>query len=126
MIAAPANPGGWTRVRRAVVKQRRVRFLLEPAMAAASPATDMDAGGARPPKGPVWLCSNGWPSAALPTGAPRPGELEELEQHIAGAQTRLRQALLRRRELLAQLRGGACDRPLRLLQAYAEAPGTAP
>lgn len=108
-------------MRRVVVKQRRVRFLLEPATA----AEDMDAGRARPPESPVWLCSNGWPSTALPTGAPHPGELEELERHIAGAQTRLRQALLRRRELLGQLCGGACDRPLRLLQAYAEAPGTA-
>lgn len=94
-------------------------------MAAASPATDMDAEGPRASEGPVWLCSNGWQPAALPTGAPRPAELEELERHIAGAQTRLRQALLRRDELLAQLQDGACDRPLHLLQAYAEVPGTA-
>uniref|UniRef100_A0A671FNJ5 Glutamate receptor n=1 Tax=Rhinolophus ferrumequinum TaxID=59479 RepID=A0A671FNJ5_RHIFE len=122
MPVTPEGTGEWTRVRRAVVKQRRVRFLLEPALAAAG----KDAEGAGPAEGPVWLCSDGWPPAALPTGAPRPGELKELEEHIAGARKRLRQALLRREKLLTQLRGGARDRPLRLLQAYAEAPGTAP
>lgn len=102
-------------MRRAVVKQRRVRFLLEPALA----AVDRDAEGAGPAESPIWLCSDGWPPAALPTGAPRPGELKELEEHIAGARRQLRQALLRREQLLTQLRGGArtdhftCSRPTR-------------
>lgn len=115
MPATPEGTGGWTRVRRAVVKQRRVRFLLEPALAAA----DRDAEGAGPTEGPIWLCSDGWPPAALPTGAPRPGELKELEEHIADARRQLRQALLRRDQLLTQLRGGAqtdhftCSRPTR-------------
>lgn len=116
----PTGPGGWTRVHRAVVRERHVRFLLEPSMAAAEPAMDKDVEVAGPPEGPVWLCSNG----RLPTGALCPRELEELEEHIMGAQARLRQALLRREELLAQLQGGAQDRPLRLLQACAEAPRT--
>lgn len=115
MPATPEGTGGWTRVRRAVVKQRRVRFLLEPALA----AVDRDAEGAGPAESPIWLCSDGWPPAALPTGAPRPGELKELEEHIAGARRQLRQALLRREQLLTQLRGGArtdhftCSRPTR-------------
>uniref|UniRef100_G1QK76 Glutamate receptor n=1 Tax=Nomascus leucogenys TaxID=61853 RepID=G1QK76_NOMLE len=80
---APTAPEGWKRARRAVDKERRVRFLLEPAV------------------GPVWLCSNGL------------------------ARERLRQALVRRGELLAQLEDSARHRPLRLLQAIA-APAEAP
>lgn len=107
---------------RAVVRERRVRFLLEPAMAAAVPAMDKGVEAAGLPEGPMWLCSNG----RLPMGALRPGELEELEEHIAGAQARLHQALLRREELLAKLQGGAQNQPLHLLQACAEAPRTMP
>uniref|UniRef100_A0A2I3G8K2 Glutamate receptor n=1 Tax=Nomascus leucogenys TaxID=61853 RepID=A0A2I3G8K2_NOMLE len=82
--ATPADTDlGWKRARRAVDKERRVRFLLEPAV------------------GPVWLCSNGL------------------------ARERLRQALVRRGELLAQLEDSARHRPLRLLQAIA-APAEAP
>lgn len=114
---APAGPGGWTRVRRAVVRERRVRFLLEPAVAAAAPTGDTDAEEPGPTEDPAWLCSNGQPPAAHGLA----GELEELERHIAGARARLRRALRRRGELLTQLRGGTCDRPLRLLQTCAEA-----
>ncbi|XP_013360514.1 PREDICTED: glutamate receptor ionotropic, NMDA 3B, partial [Chinchilla lanigera] len=105
-MADPKSPRRWKRVRRAVgTERRRVRFLLEPAVAAAQ---DREPG---PPEGPVWLCPNG----GSPT--PRPGELEELERHIETVRERLRQALLRRGELRAQLRDGAGHRPLRLLQA---------
>lgn len=117
---APAGPGGWTRVRRAVVRGRRVRFLLEPAVAAAAPTGDVDAEEAGPTEGPAWLCSNGQPPAAHGLT----GELEELERHIASTRARLRRALLRRGELLTQLRGRTDDRPLRLLQTRREA--TAP
>ncbi|XP_046505329.1 glutamate receptor ionotropic, NMDA 3B, partial [Equus quagga] len=76
--AAPAGPGRCTRVRGAVARERRVRFLLEPAVAAAAPDadadTDTDAAGS--PEGPVWLRSNGRPPAAPPTGAPGPSERE--------------------------------------------------
>ncbi|XP_063085274.1 glutamate receptor ionotropic, NMDA 3B isoform X2 [Cavia porcellus] len=104
--ADPESPGQWKRVRRAVgTERRRVRFLLEPAVAAAQ---DKEPG---QPEGPVWLCSNG----RSPT-PPRPGELEELEQHIEAVRERLRQALLRRGELRARLGDGTRHRPLRLLQ----------
>ncbi|XP_012500861.1 PREDICTED: glutamate receptor ionotropic, NMDA 3B [Propithecus coquereli] len=119
--AAPEGSGACKRVRRAAGKERRVRFLLEPPVAAA-PDADAEAG---TPEGPVWLCSNGRPPAALATGPPRPGELQELEQHIEGVRERLRQALVRRGELLVQLGDSARHRPLRLLQARADA-GEAP
>lgn len=107
-----AGAASWTRVRRAVARERRVRFLLEPAEAAAAP----DSKEAGRPGGPVWLCSNGRLPAVLPSGhPPGPGELEELEQRIESARERLRQALARRGELLAQLGDG--DRPLRLLRS---------
>uniref|UniRef100_A0A8D1SWR3 Glutamate receptor n=1 Tax=Sus scrofa TaxID=9823 RepID=A0A8D1SWR3_PIG len=112
-VAPTMGPRSWTRVRRAVVRERRVRFLLEPAMATATPDAEVDE--AVLPSCPVWLCSN----------APRPGELEELEQHIADTHERLRQALVRRGELLAQLGDSAHDRPCPLLQAFEEAPGAA-
>nr|XP_012291225.1 glutamate receptor ionotropic, NMDA 3B [Aotus nancymaae] len=117
----PAAPEGWKRARRAVDKERRVRFLLEPAVVAA-PDTEAEAA---PPEGPGWLCSNGRATAAKPTGPPRPGELQELERCIESARERLRQALVRRGELLAQLGDSARHRPLRLLQARA-APAEAP
>lgn len=79
-----------------------MRFLLEPAAS----VVDTNVEGAGLPKGPVWLCSNGQPPTTLPTGAPHPGELEELERHISGARARLHQALVRRKELLAQLPSG--------------------
>nr|XP_012601248.1 glutamate receptor ionotropic, NMDA 3B [Microcebus murinus] len=120
--AAPEGSGGCERMRRATGKERRVRFLLEPPVAAA-PDADTEAGTL---EGPMWLCSNGRPpAAALATGRPQPGELQELEQHIEGVRERLRQALLRRGELLAQLGDSARHRPLRLLQARA-ARGEAP
>ncbi|EHB16942.1 Glutamate [NMDA] receptor subunit 3B [Heterocephalus glaber] len=104
--AAPKSPGRWKHVRRAVgTERRRVRFLLEPAVAAAQDTEP------RPPESSVWLCSNGQ------SPAPRPGELEELEQHIEAVRERLRQALLRRGELRAQLGDGTRHRPLQLLQA---------
>ncbi|XP_007460508.1 PREDICTED: glutamate receptor ionotropic, NMDA 3B [Lipotes vexillifer] len=127
-LAAPADPGGWTRVRRASVRERRAHFLLEPAVATtAAPVedasdADADANAAGPPGGPVWLCSNGRPPAELFSGAPRPGELEQLEQRIAGARERLRQALVRRGQLLAQLGDGARDGLCSQLQASEEAP----
>ncbi|XP_070480749.1 glutamate receptor ionotropic, NMDA 3B isoform X2 [Equus przewalskii] len=134
--AAPAGPGRCTRVRGAVARERRVRFLLEPAVAAAAPDADADADtdtdAAGSPEGPVWLRSNGRPPAAPPTGAPGPSEreagpaeLEALERRIAGARERLRRALARRGELLAQLGDGARHRPLRLLRARAEGPRAA-
>lgn len=87
---AAEGAGRWRRVRRAVERERRVRFLLE-------------AGEDRP-----WLCSNG----------PGPqAELRELELRIEAARERLRSALLRRGELRARLGDGARLRPLRLLQA---------
>ncbi|XP_037680090.1 glutamate receptor ionotropic, NMDA 3B [Choloepus didactylus] len=83
-LEAPAGPGGWRRVRRAVAKEQRcVCFLLEPE-GPGDPRSD-----SRPP-------------------SPRPGELEELEQRIAGTQERLRRALLRRGELLAWLGDSIC------------------
>ncbi|XP_047563411.1 glutamate receptor ionotropic, NMDA 3B isoform X2 [Lutra lutra] len=109
--AASAGAASWTRVRRAMARERRVRFLLEPAEAAAAP----DSEEAGRPEGPVWLCSNGRLPAVLPSGPPGPGELRELEQRIESARERLRQALARRGALLAQLGHG--DRPLRLLQS---------
>ncbi|XP_012584885.1 PREDICTED: glutamate receptor ionotropic, NMDA 3B [Condylura cristata] len=109
---APAVERGWTRVRRTVARERRVRFLLEPSAAAGSRA-----------EGPPWPCSNGRPPAALPSSTPPPGELEELEQRISSARERLRLALVRRGELLAQLGDSACDRPPRLLQARPESTG---
>ena len=79
-------------MRRAVERERRVRFHLE------TRETDGD----RP-----WLCSNG----------PGPkAELQELELRIEAARERLRSALLRRGELRARLGDGAQLRPLRLLQ----------
>nr|XP_039321964.1 glutamate receptor ionotropic, NMDA 3B isoform X2 [Saimiri boliviensis boliviensis] len=119
----PAAPEGWKQARRAMDKGRRVRFLLEPAVVTA-PDPDAEAEAA-PPECPGWLCSNGRPSAAKPTGPPRPGELQELERRIESARERLRQALVRRGELLAQLGDSACHRPLRLLRARA-APAEAP
>ncbi|XP_058137057.1 glutamate receptor ionotropic, NMDA 3B [Dasypus novemcinctus] len=74
------GPGDWRRARRAVARERRVHFLLEP-----------DAGPTRP----------------QPGEPEQPGELEHLERRIAGARERLRQALLRRGELLALLGDGA-------------------
>ncbi|XP_062968505.1 glutamate receptor ionotropic, NMDA 3B [Cynocephalus volans] len=118
---APESPGSWKQVRQAVGKERHVRFLLEPAVAA---SLDMEVG-AGPPEGPLWLCSNGRPPTVMPSGASQPGELEELEEHIEGVRERLRQALVRRGELLAQLGDGALDRPLRLLRTM-EAPREAP
>ncbi|XP_004632971.1 glutamate receptor ionotropic, NMDA 3B [Octodon degus] len=101
-LADPESPRRWKRVRRAVsTERRRVRFLLDPAV-----AQDREQG---PPEGPLWLCSNG--------RSPVPGELEELERHIEAVRERLRQALLRRGELRAQLGDGTRHRPLRLLQA---------
>nr|XP_055103065.1 glutamate receptor ionotropic, NMDA 3B-like [Symphalangus syndactylus] len=125
----PKAPEGWKRALRAVDKKRRVRFLLEPAVVVA-PEADADADAyaeaeAAPGEGPVWLCSNGRPPAARPMGAPQPGELQELERCIEVARERLRQALVRRGELLAQLEDSARHRPLRLLQARA-APAEAP
>lgn len=119
----PMAPEGWKRERRVVDKERRVRFLLEPAVVVA-PQADAEAEDA-PRESPVWLCSNGRPPAARPTGAPQPGELQELERCIEVARERLRQALVRRGELLAQLGDSARHRPLRLLQATA-APGEDP
>ncbi|KAG8519190.1 Glutamate receptor ionotropic, NMDA 3B [Galemys pyrenaicus] len=109
----PVAERGWTRVRRTMVRERRVRFLLEPSAASAAPEAETS-----PTEGPAWPCSNGRPPAARPSGALPPGELEELEQSIAGARERLRLALVRRGELLAQLGDSACDRPPRLLQAH--------
>ncbi|XP_054441306.1 glutamate receptor ionotropic, NMDA 3B [Pteronotus mesoamericanus] len=103
---APAGQGNWTRVYQTMVRERHVRFLLEPTVATAASVADMNVEGTRPPEGPVWLCSNGQPPTTLSTGAPCPGELEELERHIAGVRARLHHALVRRRELLAQLPGG--------------------
>ncbi|XP_047387317.1 glutamate receptor ionotropic, NMDA 3B [Sciurus carolinensis] len=110
------GPGRWKRVRRAVGKERRVRFLLEPGVAAAQEAAEAEPG---TPEGPVWMCSNGPPPTAMPVASPRAGELEELERHIEGVRERLRQALVRRGELLARLGDGARHRPLRLLQVQA-------
>ncbi|KAM6168040.1 glutamate receptor ionotropic, NMDA 3B [Erethizon dorsatum] len=104
--AVPESPGRWKHVCPVVgTERRRVHFRLEPAVAAAH---DREPG---PPEGPVWLCSNGR------SPAPRPGEQKELERHIEAVRERLRQALLRRGELRAQLRDGVHHRPLRLLQA---------
>lgn len=99
----------------AMVRERHVHFLLEPTLATAPSVVGTDAEGNRSPEGPTRLCSNGQPPTMLPTGAPRPGELEELEQHIADTRSRLHQALVRHGELLAQLPGGSCDGPLCLL-----------
>ncbi|XP_036138142.1 glutamate receptor ionotropic, NMDA 3B [Molossus molossus] len=108
---APASQCDWTQVHQATVRECHVHFLLEPALATAAPAVGTDMERTRLPKGLAWLCSNGQPPTMLPTGAPNPGELEELEQHIADARTRLHQALVRRGELLAQLPGSVCSRP---------------
>lgn len=108
---ASAGQGDWTQVHQATVRECHVRFLLEPALATAASAVGTDVERTRLPKGLAWLCSNGQPPTMLSTGAPNPGALEELEQCIAGARTRLHQALVRRGELLAQLPGGACSRP---------------
>lgn len=105
-----------------MVRERRVRFLLEPAMATDASVADTDVEGTTPPKGPIQLCFNGRPPTTLPTEGPRPGELEELERHITAVRAKLHQALVRRGELLAQLPGGTHYRPLRLLQACGEAP----
>ncbi|KAM9242239.1 LOW QUALITY PROTEIN: glutamate receptor ionotropic, NMDA 3B [Dugong dugon] len=103
--APAAGLGGWTPVRRAVkTEQRRVRFLLEPVAANA----EADAGS---PEGPVWLCSKGRAPVSPPAGAPGPGELAALEAHIAGTRERLRHALVRRGELLAQLGDNARPDP---------------
>lgn len=110
--AESEGTGRWKRVRRAVGKERRVRFLLD-----AAPEPEA--------QGLTWPCSNGRLPTAMPTGAPRPGELQELERHIEGVRERLRQALVRRGDLLAQLKEGAGHRPLRLLQAR-EPPAPAP
>ncbi|KAM6219696.1 glutamate receptor ionotropic, NMDA 3B [Rhynchocyon petersi] len=108
--ASETGRGGWRRVRRAVrTEQRRVRFLLEPAAS----DTDTDTG---PPEVAMWLCSNGRTPAATATGAAGPSELEALEEHIQGTRERLRQALLRRGELLALLGDGVRGRQ-RLLRA---------
>ncbi|XP_054984488.1 glutamate receptor ionotropic, NMDA 3B isoform X1 [Sorex araneus] len=119
--AVNTGPRGWTRVRRTVVRERRVRFLLEQTADARAgedkdaeaEAEEQEAG--RPEGSSARLCSNGRPRSERPAGAPRPGELQELQQRIEGARERLRQALVRRGELLAQLR----DRPPRLLRACA-------
>ncbi|XP_036994922.2 glutamate receptor ionotropic, NMDA 3B [Artibeus jamaicensis] len=100
---APAGRGNWTWIHRTMLRERRVRFLLEPAAS----VVDTNVEGAGLPKGPTWLCSNGQPPTMLHAGAPHPGELEELEQHIMGARARLHHALVRRRELLAQLPSGS-------------------
>lgn len=106
------------------MREHRVRFLLEHTVVSASPDADVPhADAAAPPKAPV--CSNG-PPAELQSGAPLPGELEELEQRIVGAQERLRQALLRRRALLAQLGDSTCELPCTWLLACEEAPEVAP
>lgn len=93
-----------------------MRFLLEPGTAAAQEAAEAEPGA---PEGPVWVCSNGPPPTAVPEASPRAGELEALERHVEDVREKLRQALLRRGELLAQLGDGARHRPLRLLQAQA-------
>lgn len=112
---ARSGQGNWTRVCQAMVRERRVHFLLEPTLATAPSVVGTEVEGNRSPEGPIRLCSNGQPPTMLPTGAPRPGELEELEQRIADARSRLHQALVRHGELLAQLPGGNCDGPLCLL-----------
>ncbi|XP_006876801.1 PREDICTED: glutamate receptor ionotropic, NMDA 3B [Chrysochloris asiatica] len=101
--ASAVGPGGWRRVRRAVrTEHRRVRFL-EPVAA--------DTGQS---EGPVWLCSNGGAPGLPLAGAQGPGELVALEEHIASMRERLRQALVRRGELLAEL--GDRERQLHLRQ----------
>ncbi|XP_025772087.1 glutamate receptor ionotropic, NMDA 3B [Puma concolor] len=56
-----------------------------------------------------------------PTASAGPGELEQLERRIRSARKRLHQALVRRRELLAQLGDGPGDQPLHLPEARSEA-----
>ncbi|XP_048197765.1 glutamate receptor ionotropic, NMDA 3B [Perognathus longimembris pacificus] len=109
----PEGPGRWKRVRRAVGKERRVRFLLEPGAAAGDAEARAEP---QPTAGPAWPCSNGRPAA------PHAAELEALARHIEEVRERLRQALLRRGELRAQLGDSARHRPLRLLQAAAGSP----
>ncbi|XP_066133991.1 glutamate receptor ionotropic, NMDA 3B [Saccopteryx bilineata] len=121
-LTTPASQGTWTEVHQATARERRVHFLLEPAMATDASVVDTDVEGSRPLKGSVLPCSNGRPPT-LPIGAPRPGELEELEQHIMAVRTKLHQALVRRGELLAQLPGSTCYQPLHLLQACKDTPG---
>uniref|UniRef100_A0A8C6QJW9 Glutamate receptor n=1 Tax=Nannospalax galili TaxID=1026970 RepID=A0A8C6QJW9_NANGA len=89
----PPGPGRWRRVRRAVEREQRVHFVLDPADAL--------------PR----LCSNGRPVVSPGLRA----ELQELERRIEDARERLRGALLRRGELRARLRDSARLRPLRLL-----------
>lgn len=107
-----------------------MRFLLDHTVVSASPDADVpdsDAAGAAPPEAAppeAPVCSNG-PPPELRSGAPLPGELEELEQRIAGTQERLRQALLRRRALLAQLGDSTCELPCTWLLACEEAPEVA-
>ncbi|XP_077914690.1 glutamate receptor ionotropic, NMDA 3B [Halichoerus grypus] len=92
--AASAGAATWTRVRRATARERRVRFLPEPTEAAAAP--DAEAA--------VSLCPRGRLPAVLPSS-----ELEQLERRIRSARERLRQALLRRGELLARLGDRPCS-----------------
>uniref|UniRef100_A0A8C5P3R7 Glutamate receptor n=1 Tax=Jaculus jaculus TaxID=51337 RepID=A0A8C5P3R7_JACJA len=70
----PESAGHWKRVRHAVERERRVRFMLEPATQERQ-----------------WLCPNGRPA------------LQELERRIEAAREQLRSALLRRGELRARL-----------------------
>ncbi|KAM4855774.1 glutamate receptor ionotropic, NMDA 3B [Urocitellus parryii] len=119
--AYPEGPGRWKRVRRAVGKERRVRFLLEPGMAGTQGGAEAEPG---TPESPVWICSNGPPPTAMPATSPS-GELEELERHIEAVRERLRRALMRRGELLVRLGDSARHRPLHLLRAQA-APEDAP
>ncbi|XP_074207450.1 glutamate receptor ionotropic, NMDA 3B [Camelus bactrianus] len=126
MLAAPAGPGSWTRVHQVVARERHVRFLLEPVVAADPPDVDVDE--ARPPGDPIRLCPNGRLPTELTSEGPHPGELEELEElerHIEGARERLRQALVRHRELLAQLGVSAGEQPCHPLQACVESSGAA-
>ncbi|XP_003788732.1 glutamate receptor ionotropic, NMDA 3B [Otolemur garnettii] len=119
---AQEGSGACKQVCQAIGKERRVRFLLEPPAAATPENTAVET---RTPEGPMWLCSNGRTPSVLAQGPPQPNELQKLEQHIEGVRERLRQALIRRGDLLAQLRDSAQHRPLRLLPARA-APGEAP
>nr|XP_021561219.1 glutamate receptor ionotropic, NMDA 3B [Neomonachus schauinslandi] len=104
--AASAGAATRTRVRRATARERRVRFLAEPPEAAAAP----DAEAAGPPERPLWLCPRGRLPAVLPSSELEQLEqLEQLERRIRSAQERLRQALVRRGELLARLGHCPCS-----------------